>query len=71
MRRAVGIALAAKPERVTGLRSVTAETAQPSRSKDGCEKKYGGRMMQGQVGECVSTLYLCRMEEKMTVPPCV
>ena len=27
--------------------------------------------MQGQVGECVSTLYLCRMEEKMTVPLCV
>ena len=25
----------------------------------------------GQVGECVSTLYLCRMEEKMTVPLCV
>jgi len=81
MWRAVGIALAARPVRVTGLRSVTAKkmlggyTRQklPSHPdlRMGVKKRCWLRNVGGRCGECVSTLCLCRMEGKMTVPLCV
>jgi hypothetical protein len=79
--RAVGIALAVKHERVTGLRSVIAKKVfggcvrqkLPSHPdlRMGVKKRWWLRDAEGRCGECVSTLYLCRMEGKMTVPLCV